>query len=136
MSARCLPICKYCGIKFVPDARNRDRQLICGRSDCRGAASRAKKRRCYRLRIKREEGFRESERVRCREAMRESRRKAKERSPPASPPDPPCPHELLAGLVSQLGGTSDPVEVAAMMNVYADRGRRLAVAARLRAPPG
>lgn len=132
-----LPACKYCGTKFVPDVRNRDRQLICGRPECRRIASRAKKRRYYRRRLEQEPGFREAERVRCRKAMRVLRSGGgcqSGRSPPeALPPDP---HELLVGLVSQLAGTSNPVEVAAIMTSYADRGRRLAVSARIRGSPG
>jgi len=34
---------------------------------------------------------------------------------------------LLAGLVSQLGDTTDPHTVAEMMAAYADRGRRLTI---------
>lgn len=134
MSAELLPTCRYCYRKFVPDARNRDRQRVCRRPECRKADSRAKKRLYYHRRLEREEGFLEAERVRCREAMRASRRRAAERSAPK--PGPACAHgDLLAGLVSQLGGTADPAEVAAMMGVYADRGRRLAASAPFRGPP-
>lgn len=136
MAAERLPTCKYCDRKFTPDARNRDRQKVCGRPECRQAAAREKKRRYYRRRLEREPGFRETERARCRKAMRISRLKAAREQRAGPEPPPPCPHELLVGLVSQLGGTSDPAEVAAMMSVYADRGRRLTAATSVRGSPG
>ena len=89
-------------------------------------------RRYYRRRLKEEPGFRESERVRCREAMRVRRSRPE---PSSADPHRLCPHELLAGLVSQLGGTSDPAEVNEMMGVYAARGRRLAVRSPIRGSP-
>ncbi len=133
MGARRLPTCKYCGRKFVPDARNRDRQQVCRSSACRLAASRAKKRRYYRRRLECEAGFREAERVRCREAIRLSRQSQPDPPPPGT--ESLCPHKLLTGLVSQLSGTSDPVEVAGMMSMYAERGRRLTESPQIRDSP-
>jgi len=84
-----------------------------------------------------ETGFRESERERCREAMRRLRAKRRKATKEAAEkeaeketlrpfPMPPV-EALLAGLVSQLADTTDPLAVADVMVAYADRGRRLAV---------
>jgi len=133
MAAELLPTCKCCGRKFTPDARNRDRQQICGHPDCRRMASRAKKRRYYQNRKKNDPDFLEAERERCRNAMRVFRGKSGQQQ--RTEPPLRWAHELFVGLVSQLGGTSDPAEVAAIMNAYAARGRRLAVAAPVRGSP-
>lgn len=133
MAGKRLPVCKLCGRKFRPDPHNHHHQVYCTRPECRAELARSRKRKYYRQRLDKEEGFRETERERCRAAMRRLRAKRKkaekeavEKAALCLPAVPPV-EALLVGLVSQLGGTTDPHAVADMMNAYADRGRRLAV---------
>lgn len=134
MAARRLPTCCHCGRRFKPCVYNRHHQTWCPRPECRLARDRARKRKHYRHRSAHDPGFRESERARCRESMRRSR--LKEGDGIRSVPVTPASGELLAGLVSQLAGTTDPQVVAGMMDAYAQRGRRLAVLSRIRGSPG
>ena len=137
MGRKRLPSCKHCGRKFSPDARNRDRQQVCGRVECVAAADRARKRKYYRKRIENEEGFQESERRRCRKAMRRCRARTKNGGTGQSAPDLPLllSGHLFAGLVSQFVDSTDPHVVARVMDSYADRGRRLAVGRSIRGSP-
>jgi len=134
MSARRLPTCCHCGRRFKPCAYNRHHQRWCSRPACRRERDRSRRRRYDRRRRESDEAYRRSERSRCREAMRRSRAAsdASVDSPGVHPPV----GELLTGLVSQLAGTTDPQVVAAMMDAYAQRGRRLAVPSRSRGSPG
>ena len=130
MSGKRLPSCRHCGRKFHPDPYNRHHQECCGLAECKAALDRERKRRYYRKRLERENGFRESERRRCRDAMRSLRCAAREvcnaAPAPAACSLPPA-DQMLAGLVSQLADTTDRKLVFELMNSYADRGRRLAV---------
>ena len=140
MAGKRLPVCKLCGLTFRPDAHNHHHQVYCTRPVCRAERDRVRKRKHYRERLDREEGFREKERERCRKAMRQLRAERKKVERKAAQgtlcllPLPPV-EALLAGLVSQLADTTDPHAVAGMMNAYADRGRRLAVPEGSRGPP-
>lgn len=138
MSAERLPECVWCGCKFKPEPRSGDRQRVCGDASCVNAAERARKRKHYRRRKEGDPGFGASERARCRAGMRRLRaRRAVERLAPAPIPRPPLPvGDLLTGLVSQLSGSSDPLEVERMLVACADRGRRLSVAPQSRGSPG
>lgn len=129
MGRKRLPSCKHCGRKFIPDARNRDRQQVCGRAECVAAENRSRKRKYYRKRIESEEGFRESERHRCRKAMRRCRAQVKEEESKkaAAVHFPPISVDFFAGMISQFVDSNDPDVVAQVMCSYEDRGRRLAV---------
>jgi len=137
MVGKRLPRCRNCGCTFRADVYNRHHQQWCSRPECRRERDRARKRRHRRGRMAREPGFRESERRRCREAMRRLRsRRKRVGSAPAAAILPSVPaDQLLAGLVSQLADTTDPGVVAEVMGRYAERGRLLAVAPRIRGSP-
>jgi hypothetical protein len=138
MAAKRLATCKHCGCGFKPDARNEFHQQCCLSAGCRSIDERARKRRYYRGRIASEDGFRESEAKRCREAMRRLRSARKDgtaaATAPAVRPFPPT-EQLLVGLVSHLADSVDPHAVAQVIDSYAARGRRLAVADRVRGSP-
>ena len=133
MAGKRHPACEWCGRTFRPDPRNEHRQKYCTRPDCRSERARARKRRSYRKRLEREAGFRESERKRCGEAMRRSRaerkRAEKENREAACARAVPPAGTVLAGMVSHLADTTDPHEVAGVMNALADRGRAVTMAA-------
>jgi hypothetical protein len=137
MGGKRLPSCRHCGCKFRPDVYNRHHQQWCSKPECRRARDRERKRRYYLLRLQHEEGFRESERRRCREAMRRLRSRTKQDEAEGATAVLPSPsaRELLIGLVSQLADTTDPLLVGQVMNRYAERGRRLAVAPCIRGSP-
>jgi hypothetical protein len=101
------------------------------------AENRARKLKYYRKRIENEEGFRESERDRCREAMRRHRAHAPEKKTKATvPPAPPTVfHNILSGLVSQLVDSNDPHAIAQAMAAYNARGQRLAIDETIYPPP-
>lgn len=113
MAGKRLPRCRYCGCKFEPDPYNRHHQEYCSRPACRTEHDRARKRKHYRERLDREEGFREAERERCRKAMRRLRAERKKAAKGAGQEAfcllsvPPV-EAFLAGLVSQLADTIDP----------------------------
>lgn len=137
MGGKRLPSCRHCGRKFRPDLYNHHHHEWCSEPECRRARDRERKRKHYRRRMEREEQFRESERQRCREAMRRCRSRRKQSDDGAAVAvlaQVPA-QELLTGLVSHLADTSDPYAVAQMMSRYAERGRRLAVAPRVRGSP-
>jgi hypothetical protein len=100
--------CQACRREFVPERHNRHRQKYCTDPGCAAKRARQRKRAYYKKRYCCDREFQSRERVRCLEA---ARRRAQ--APPVPPPSPPPPmHEVLAGLVSQMMGTDDPVEIA------------------------
>lgn len=135
MAGKRLPRCCNCGRAFRPDRYNPERNRWCSRAECRRERDRARKRRHYHERLKQDAEVRDSERLRCRTAMRvlraRRRREAAEPAPAAAVKIP----DLVAGLVSHLADTTDPVVLGEVMSRYAERGRRVALVSPWRAPP-
>lgn len=137
MAGKRLPSCRHCCRRFKPEACNEHHQQWCSDPACRSARDRARKRKYYHGRMKREAGFRESERRRCRIAMRQTRAGQKQRgSEEMAAACLPLPNvEMFVGLVSQLVDSTDPHVIAQAMGSYAERGRWLAVPVRVRGSP-
>lgn len=130
---RRLPRCKECGRAYRPDRYNEDRQRYCTRPECVLERKRRRNRQCYSKRCRGDPEFRETERTRCAAANRRRRAAAKAKAASSSEAD-PVPDaralfEVVAGVVSQLTDTSDPVQLHASLRDYQARGRRMAIPA-------
>jgi len=133
MSAKRLPTCRHCGRRFKPCVFNRHHQQWCSLPECRGARDRERKRRYHLRRAASDSSYRESELVRCREAMRRIRTAGPDAGAAA---DAPVCSEVLSGLISQLVDSTDPEVVRQAAARYAERGRLLSVSCRVRGSPG
>lgn len=129
--------CGHCGRGFRPGRYNHSHQKYCLDRACVAERKRLRQRRSYRRRLDRNEGFRESERLRCRAAMRRLRARCRA-GPCGGAVGLPAwsPTELvLAGLIAQLTGTADPEQVLAFRSACLERGRCLAVRPLVRGSP-
>ncbi len=129
MSKR-FPRCAACGDPFHPDRYNGDRQRYCTGRKCVLDRARGRRRKSYAKRYHTDPGFAEKERKRCAEANSRRRAAARAaRSPPPTPaPQPASLFDVLAGVVSQLTDTDDPVLLRSSLHRYERRGRRMTVA--------
>ena len=125
-----LPRCDACGDTFHPDRYNGDRQRYCTGRKCVAERKRGRNRKSYTKRYHTDPGFAEKERKRCAEANRRRRAAARAaRSPPPGPAPPSAVlSDVLAGIVSQLTDTDDPVRLRSSLRRYERRGRRMAIA--------
>ena len=116
--------CAHCGRKFVPDRYNAPRQKFCLEPSCVRERKRKRQREWYRQRRRKDAVFRAQENARCTEANRRRRAAAKACFAPGWERGIEL-LDLVAGLLSQLIDSSDPVQLWAMARRYAERGRRL-----------
>jgi len=128
-----LPRCEACHLPFHPDRFNVDRQKYCRREHCVRERKRKRQRLWQATRRAEDPQFRADENARCAAAnrrRREGQRQEARTAPPADGRDEaPALLHVVTGLLSQFTDTSDPRELQQHLELYAARGRRLAVPA-------
>ena len=121
------PCCAFCGLSFRPDRYNVHHQKYCTRPDCVRDRRRRRQRVWYARRFAEDPAFVEAARARCAAANR--RRRAVERSRAGPAGESPLLTHVVVGMLSHLTDTADPVRLQQCLCDYADRGRRVALAA-------
>jgi len=122
--------CAFCGDPFHPDRYNSHHQECCTRSHCVRARKRKRQREWQARRRATDPEFRKRGNARCAAANRRRRAARRARAGPEEPEVPAVElSHVVAGLVSQLTDTSDPVQLRACLKRYEVRGQRVALLA-------
>ena len=121
-------ICECCERSYRSDRYNRHHQKYCTRPECVLERKRKRQRESVARRYREDPEFAQKTRERCSAANRRRRAAAgtstvRDDSSAAAV----APLEVIAGLLSQLTDTTDPVQVRASLLEYAARGRRAAL---------
>lgn len=128
--------CAHCGRAFAPDRYNAHHQKYCTHAECVRVRKRLRQRKWDASKRASDAAFRARGNARCAAANARRRTAAKAcRDPAATVVGQVAVADVLAGLLSQLADTSDPVLLRASMDAYAARGRRLALSARTGTDP-
>lgn len=123
-----LSICECCERSYRSDRYNHHHQKYCTRPECVLERKRKRQRESLARRYRDDPEFAQKTRERCAAANR--RRRAAARASKVrddSGASAVAPLEVIAGLLSQLTDTTDPVQVRASLHEYAARGRRAAL---------
>ena len=128
-----LPRCEVCYLPFRPNRFHVDRQKYCTREHCVLERKRKRQRLSQAARRAEDPQFRADENTRCAAANRRRRERQRQEAHPAPLTDGRGEarglRDVVAGLLSQVTDTSDPRELQQHLELYAARGRRLAVPA-------
>ena len=120
------PICVFCDRSYRSDRYNRHHQKYCTRTECVLERKRKRQRESCARRYRDDPEFAQETRERCAAANRR-RRAAADAAAKCAETAAVAPLEVMAGLLSQLTDTTDPVQVRASLHEYAARGRRAAL---------
>jgi len=128
-----LPRCEACHLPFRPDRFNVDRQKYCKRERCVQERKRKRQRLWQANRRGEDAQFLADENARCAAANRRRRARQRQEARAALPADDRDEARglryVVAGLLSQFTDTSDPRELQQHLELYAARGRLLALPA-------
>lgn len=110
--------CRACGLSYVPDARNRDRQKYCTRRACVRRRKRDRQRLWHRDRYASDASYREAVKLRVRGHRRRQNAVRAQQGGRADT------HPVFLGLAMTLTGEHDPARARDLVSAWGEFGRR------------